>query len=432
MNFIPLCSSKTCDARINILSLPPVLRDFAEAVAKSTCTANELVVPAIIGAMSAVTQGTFYVEVTPNYIEQLSLYINLVAGSGERKSAVLSAVTKPIEEYQKLHPERVVFSTNATSEAIVKIMAENNGKLSIITDEGSGIIDVIMGRYGKGPNLDIWLDGYSGTLYRSDRVTRNSDFVPEAHLASLLAMQPGVAEQLIANETARERGLIARMLFALPMSTVGHRSFLTPAMPTEITNRYSKLLTSYLNINTDHPIKLNFTVDAMTRLDNIFNLIEKGMYLKQYASEEWAKKLFGNIIRLAGIYHLAGGVDRLTCQIETTTVDAAMEMADYFLQTEEYMMSEHRVAIDYKNAEYVFLNLVKGGGEMSQSELARRCRGKCSTFDETNRLIEILEDHGYVTRREQQQTGVGRPKTPIVTATQIATEYEKNAINTQN
>jgi len=48
-------------------------------------------------------------------------------------------------------------------------MADNDEKMSVLSDEG-GIFDILAGRYNGGiPNLDLFLQSHSGSSVRVDR-----------------------------------------------------------------------------------------------------------------------------------------------------------------------------------------------------------------------------------------------------------------------
>ena len=67
---------------------------------------------------------------------------------------------------------------DVTPEAAGTLLAEQNGRLGILSAEG-GILGIIAGRYNNNiPNMDIWLKGHSGDPIRIDRKGRPPEYIP--------------------------------------------------------------------------------------------------------------------------------------------------------------------------------------------------------------------------------------------------------------
>ena len=81
--------------------LPSVLGSMVECLAEATQTPEEMGGLLSLGVLATLFQSRFRVEVTPDWQEPLCLYCAAVAPPGERKSAVISALTKPIYDYEK-------------------------------------------------------------------------------------------------------------------------------------------------------------------------------------------------------------------------------------------------------------------------------------------------------------------------------------------
>ena len=199
-------------------SLPGPLSAFVECLAESTQTPEEMAGILSLGVLATAFQSKYEVEVTPDWREPLCLYPVAVAPPGERKSAVISALTKPIYEYeaerrqaeaveieqnrternllekalqaaqaratkgkkadlevgreealalsaelaqfQDKHPFRLL-ADDTTPEKLVDIMDTQNGCITVSSAEG-GIFDSMAGRYDKGANFDVYLKGHVG------------------------------------------------------------------------------------------------------------------------------------------------------------------------------------------------------------------------------------------------------------------------------
>ena len=88
-----------------------------------------------------------------------------------------------------------------TPEAAASLLAEQGGRLAIITAEG-GIFDIIAGRYSPKaiPNMDLWLKGHSGDPLRVDRKGRPPEHIPRPALTLGLMIQPQVLAAIAANQ----------------------------------------------------------------------------------------------------------------------------------------------------------------------------------------------------------------------------------------
>ena len=65
-----------------------------------------------------------------------------------------------------------LLADNVTPEAAASLLAEQGGRLAVLSAEG-GIFDILAGRYSGGmPDLDVWLKGHAGDPLRVDRKGR--------------------------------------------------------------------------------------------------------------------------------------------------------------------------------------------------------------------------------------------------------------------
>ena len=102
--------------------LPGTLASFVESVSESTQTPEEMAGILSLGILATAFQSKFTVEITPDWKEPLCLYCVAVAPPGERKTAVISALTKPIYEYEaeQREIEAVEIAQNQTERALLE------------------------------------------------------------------------------------------------------------------------------------------------------------------------------------------------------------------------------------------------------------------------------------------------------------------------
>lgn len=80
-------------------ALPPTIRDMVNFVAETTQVYPDMAAAVALAALSVCLQGKAKVYFSEHWAEELNLYILICAPPGERKSAVFSAMTRPITHY---------------------------------------------------------------------------------------------------------------------------------------------------------------------------------------------------------------------------------------------------------------------------------------------------------------------------------------------
>lgn len=199
-------------------ALPGPVADMVTAVSGFTQTDPSM--PAA-SALSACTGGHAEIEIRGGWREPCNLYIASIAAPGERKSAVQQLMIRPLieverelsdkgrdarseaengkqvatktaeqqrnsaakangSEYAQALRDAIraaqiaesilvpaiprLIADDVTPEAAASLLAEQGGRLAIISAEG-GVFDIIAGRYTNNvPNMDLWLKGHSGAV----------------------------------------------------------------------------------------------------------------------------------------------------------------------------------------------------------------------------------------------------------------------------
>ncbi len=265
-------------------SFPKPVAAMITAVAEFTQTDPAMAGTSALSALSACTGGHALIEVRGGWREPMNTYTATVAHPGERKSAVQQFLMWPLQDAERalqdysfgaraeaatrkqiaeLAAEKAkqaaaradpdqrdaaeadaigaaamadqitvpvvprLIADDITLEAAASLLAEQGGRLAIISAEG-GIFDIIAGRYSNNiPNLDLWLKGHSGDPLRVDRKGREPEYIAHPALTLGLMIQPAVLRAIAGNPVFRGRGFLARVLYALPRSRVGRRD-ITP------------------------------------------------------------------------------------------------------------------------------------------------------------------------------------------------------------
>ena len=357
------------DTEFPVDALPGPLAAMVAGVAEFTQTDPAMAGTTGLTVLAAAAGGRAEVQVRPGWVEPVNLSTATVAGPGERKSAVQAVMTAPLREAEsqlavaardqvreavttKEIATKVAEAARAravkggeadgaqraelisqalsaaeaaeaievpaiprlladdvTPERCAGLIAEQGGRLAVISAEG-GIFDIMDGRYSAGvPVLDVWLKGHSGDQLRIDRQSRSSEFIARPALTLGLMIQPSVLSNIAQSRDFRGRGLLARFLYSLPASKVGRREVTTPSVPPSVSMRYGQAVTNMtLNLaDWAEPVQLTLSPSAMQRLDDVARSIEPRLgpdgdlaYIP-----DWGNKYVGAVARIAGLVHLA-------------------------------------------------------------------------------------------------------------------------------
>jgi putative DNA primase/helicase len=448
--------------------LPGVLGDYSRGLARFTETPCELPVLAVLGVLSTAAAGEVEIEAEPGYIEPVNLYVCPVLESGNRKTAVVQHATKVLGDYEtgereRLRPEiarleserktkevvidklrkklrdadaaaeirhiaeleadlpvvprpPMLFTADVTAERLEVLLEANSGRLAVISDEG-GIFDVIAGRYNTTPNLDVWLKGHCQGHVRVHRMER-ATLVDKPHLTVLISPQPAVLSGLRDKEFIRGRGLLARFLFALPESPVGNRQLVPCHMPARVVTEYHELITRVLDWRPEEPRILRLSPEAYAAWKDFQRSIECQMADGERLCRlrDWASKLPGAALRIAGLLHvarLAKFLSALSLELEELEMQIAIEICT--------ILTSHAIAVFGIVSEDPMLTkskrLMRWISDQHQPEISKRDCFRAhrphlfARGDEMDACFRILAEH-HLIRVVERKTG-GRPSEVI-------------------
>jgi len=368
--------------------LPDWMAAMAAAVSASTQTPTALAVMTGLSVLATVLQRRF--EVAPHgddYTEPLSIWTLSASPSGTRKSAVLSAMLAPLVYWEKLQRDRMrnaiaknmalravakkrieklqqdaakakdavereqltneiqseevnmpdelraprLFSGDTTAERLQAMLVEHGERMAVLSDE-SGIFLIMSGMYNGGAaNLDVFLQGHAGTPMRVDRASRTAH-VDRPALSFGLLLQPGVMAEVASSRRFRDSGLLARFLFAMPASNIGHRDVrLNVPIPAEVKRRYEEGLFRLLDSMPDQveaPKVLTFSAEAREAWLVMAEALEhaQGEGCKYESIGDWTSKLPGAVARVAALIELAEAGTQST-EVNHTSMARAVQLA---------------------------------------------------------------------------------------------------------
>lgn len=461
-------------------ALPGTVAAMVLAVAEATQTDPAMAAVSALAALSACTGGHAETEIRSGWREPLCLYSATIAHSGERKSAVQQAMVRPILEAEtamrdlgvlarlaaetqkqvaagaaerlrreaarggagqeemdeairaaqmaeaiEVPPVPRLVADDVTPEAAASLLAEQGGRLAIISAEG-GIFDIIAGRYStsKAANMDLWLKGHSGDPLRVDRKGRPPEHIPRPALTLGLMIQPSVLNAIAANSQFRGRGFLARILYAYPVSKVGRRLIGAPPVPPDVARVYEATvgeLAAGMAGWIGDPAILTLTEDAHQAFLAIEEAVEPTLAGEGElaALADWGGKYAGMLARLAGILHLAehGPADGPRRSISQQTVLAASRLGDYFKAA---AINAHiEMGVDRVTADAIYLlGRIRhlGHDEVSERDMQRAAKRFQSRADLAPAVARLVE-HGYLSRLPIQNPTGGRNASPRYTVT---------------
>ena len=316
-------------------SLPSVIRDYARELAAVYRVPVELPAICMLGTLSAaIGKSRQAINAVPERITRANLYLLVSLSSGAGKS-ISNRIAKPFTDFEvnatdrheredqpRLKSRQIVLedklkclkkaSKSAPMEApqVEAIVRELNQltrdmekspvlsvgnftttglgnelartrdeTLWVFSSEGGQIVDVMLGESKtRAPHLQLWLNGYSGEGYSQVRAVLsggggNSVSLKDICLSALLMVQPSVAKKLMEHHSARERGLLGRMLMvevkAPPVRDTGDRLKVSPEIEARWTGLVSRIMEQ--RQQRTEPLNISCTSEAVEAFRTFHN-----------------------------------------------------------------------------------------------------------------------------------------------------------------
>lgn len=487
---IPLVQSAPIPA-FPMDALPEPVAEMVRAVSEATQTDPAMPATSALSALSACTGGHAEIEVRPGWREPLNLYTATIARPGERKSAVQHTMVHPIldveaelahqgmgarmeaetrkqvavkdAELQRniaakaesdsrdkamadaigaaMFAESItipaiprIVADDVTPEAAASLLADQGGRLAIISAEG-GIFDIIAGRYSRAvPNMDLWLKAHSGDPLKVDRKGRPPEYIPRPALTLGLMIQPAVLSAIAANREFRGRGFLARILYSFPTSKVGHRKIAPPPVHNSIRDRYQKTVSDLASGMAEwlgDPAALVLTDTAQQAVQMIEEAVEPTLAGDGELAflADWGAKYVGAIARIAGILHLAehGADSGPRTPVAAQTILAASRIGAYFKACAINAFAEMGTDSITADAAYLLDRIRRiDQPEVSERDLHVATKSRFKKKADLLPALERLVEHGYLLPIAAAPTGErGRPGSRRYRVHEYATERTK-------
>lgn len=366
--------------------------DMAQAVSTSLQVPVDLPALLGLAVASAAIGGRRLVSPKPDWSEVITLYTMPVAAPGEMKSPALSLMARPLyraqtsrrkaaeekitkdahdrhlaearikgaeakfikafdppamerakaqmkvaqEELEMLGEAPVMpqlIADDTTPEALADIMLEQDDRMAILSTEGS-FLGNIAGRYSSGTaNPEIVLKGWNQEPHPINRKGR-SVLLEYPNLTLGLAAQPGLLTGLGKSAAVfEERGLLGRFLFAMPDSRVGRRDYDSQEIGETVKDAYEASIKAMVaQVWAD---KERRTLELDRKAADSFRSFWLDLEPRHAEGgdlssvEGWAKKLPGQVLRIASVLELFAEPSSLT--VSGRVMDDAIALVPYLV-----------------------------------------------------------------------------------------------------
>ncbi len=465
-------AQETTGPPLALEALPTIVRRYVEAVAESVQISPDFVATSALGVLAAAAGRRMEVAIGETHREQLNMYLFPVLGPGERKVAI-RRVAAPLYEAEEelakagapaaflvaeqravaeariqqlrkeaaktddpglrdrktdeaarvqeetpdaLHPVRLAID-DATTEATARVLGEQGGVLSIVSEEAGSLFEVLAGKYSKGDavSLDVHLKAYDGGEVRVHRIGRAPIIIPSACLSILATPQPSLLARIAEQRDFRGRGLLGRCCFVLPVSLVGSRKYQDRNVPEALAEGWRKLVVSIAT----RPIAPAGSVpaapiagEALDEWAQLADAIEAGQRegARLAGVRDWASKHAGRVARLAGLLHLVrhqGLEDPAEIMIDVEDVAAAGVIGEWLL--EHALVAFGRLAATPGDdlARKLWKWIRRSREVEFTSRDAHRANQEASA-EEIREALGVLADRGFI-RRQPDEDRAGKP-----------------------
>ena len=459
-------------------ALPGWVGAMVAAVAEETQTPPDLAACVALAALSTAAGGRALVNVRGSWVEPVNIFTVVAMPPGSRKSPVFRAMTQPLLAAEKDlierikpriveaelalrvaraaaektaavasnsgkpggDPDKLAEATDAamvaesitvpvqpklvvddvTPETATSLLAAQGGRLAVLSAEGE-IFNIMAGRYSNTPNLGVFLKGHAGDMLRVDRQGRPAEHIDRPALTLGIAVQPEVLADLARTPGFRGKGLLARILYAIPPSNVGYREIEPDPVPDRIAETYAANLARLVSVmhDWDDPARLLLAPDA--RPVFLAHRQRTEERLRPHTGDlahiaDWGSKYDGAVARIAGLLHLAQHIeDGYRHPISADTINAAIAIGEYYAQHALAVFDAMGADPDLEAARTVHAWLEKHRPE--QFTVRQLFNGiRSATYRKVADLrpgLELLEEHGWIRHQPApERKGPGRPPSP--------------------
>lgn len=477
---MPLTASQAVPA-FPVDCLPPWAQLWTTELARETQTPPDLTAMLLLGSLATACGGRMRVRIRGNWFEPLNLFLLAVQPPGSRKSEVFKRHERPFVDWERAESERMapliaasasefraaeqrvsasetklsktlethermaakqdlrdaiearlaaeeavpamprLLCSDVTTEQLARLLFEQGGRMAVWDAEGCGPFALMLGRYAEGgvANFEVFLRGHAGDSLRVDRVKREPIQVANPALSLVAMGQPELLRSLGERREARGLGLLARVLWFVPESTVGSRQIEPEPMAAHAEADFSGCITTLLKLPTgrDSAHTLELDAEAWPVLRELAARLEPqlGAGGTLEVIGDWCAKLAGAVARIAGLLHAAKHPESpWSVNVSAETMAAAAAVGEYLLAHARAAFEQMGTDPVVADAEYVLRWLRKEAVQtIGGRDLYRGVRGRFKRSTDLEPTLALLTEHGYLRMQDVPYCGTGRKPAPM-------------------
>ncbi|MDG1287889.1 MAG: YfjI family protein [Rickettsiales bacterium] len=448
--------------------LPEPYSAFVRELATATETPPEMALACVLAMLSIAVTGKYEISPKDGWVESLNCYWFVEMSPANRKSKVMSECSKPAllwerEQYKLVKPiiERItsqnktkealirklrnkaaetetsptdrdslqkeieeveqsiepvpaypkLFANNVTPESLENYVKEQQGRFGIVSDEG-GVIETLTGLYSGGKaNVDIVLKGIDGGYIRVRRKDREFNLNP--FLSIMLCVQPAIRGKMAENQNLQGNGALERFLYLIPKSQLGSRTHDKLPVSTQTREAYNQAIRKLLDISvleSESGGLLSRTLSLSSESYRNFHNFQLELEPKLrdggelYPLQGWAGKIAGFIARIAGLIHLAKGLNEFS-EVDIETMQAALKIGKALIEHAKTAYKLIGLEPTERNA-YTVFKFLEGYGlpQISRSELTIAMKHNMKSPELTEALKD-LEGRHIVSEHKEKGSG---------------------------
>lgn len=313
---------------------------------------NDFLGAGLFAAVSTVIGNKIRLQHKRGWQESASFYNAIVGLPGDGKSPALSFMMKPVEEidrnlyleyssllneYNKLLDKENIpkpklkqfLIDDATVEAVIVALDNNNKGITIYTDELNGFFRTL-NRYRQGNDEQFYLSAYSNNTVKVNRVTKEQIQIENPNVNILGSIQPEILRSAF-KETQIENGLIFRFLFYWPEHSKVLKWNSKELNEKLVEDYYEKIKAIFeFTESIDKVLLLEYEDEAKTKLHQWQNSqIESFESNFQRGAEI---KLSQYVLRFSLVLHVIHNINvkGLPKYINSDMIKASIKLFDYF------------------------------------------------------------------------------------------------------
>lgn len=447
-----------------VRALPDWLARYVDELSHDTQTPPDMAGLLALAAVSVAVAKHVRVDVRSQWIEPVNIYVLVISPPGTRKSSIFSEVNRPLVAFERSeacrmapeiearatdrqilertrehaikkastskNPEEIeswkytaqdltrqlaelppipapaLLVDDITPETMATVLFEQNGRAALMSPEG-GPFEIMAGRYSSGaPNFEVFLKGHAGDELRVRRRGR-TEYVEHPAVTMGLTVQPDVVRALADKPGFRGRGLLGRFLYSYPINIVGRRS-VDPAPITDITRlTYERAIATLLadsstGVRAGRQHSLTIDDDGQRELRRFCLQLEPrlGEDGDLHSVTDWASKLAGAVVRVAGLVHMATHYDSASPwdrRIGAETIRRAVEIGEYLIPHARAAFAHMGADPAIEDAQAVLRWLERQAVKsFTTQEIWQATKGRFKKVDPLHKALAVLVDRGYL------------------------------------